>query len=90
LIESAGAFSLGSYDGCSRQGPWSVYKFNRYWKNISDDVIDLIFKKILVVNPNERITAIKALQYPWFTSDGHVIKTEHLMDNLHQLKIFLI
>jgi serine/threonine protein kinase len=66
------------------------YTFHdRYWKNVSVDAKDLI-KKVLVVNPKERLTAIKALQHPWFTRNDHVTESELLTDNLQQLKIFNI
>jgi len=35
------------------------------WKNISPEAKDLI-KKLLIVDPNKRLTAFEALKHPWF------------------------
>jgi len=43
-------------------------KFNfpdEYWGNVSDEAIDLCCK-LLVVNPNERLTIDQVLSHPWF------------------------
>lgn len=42
------------------------YEFHSpYWDSISTQAKDLI-KKLLVVNPNQRLTASQALQHEWF------------------------
>lgn len=38
----------------------------RYWDRVSDDAADLV-KRMLVVHPHKRVTALKALSHPWIT-----------------------
>jgi len=38
----------------------------RYWDQVSDDATDLV-KRMLVVHPHKRVTALKALNHPWIT-----------------------
>ena len=38
----------------------------RYWDQVSDDATDLV-KRMLVVHPHKRVTAVKALNHPWIT-----------------------
>ena len=38
----------------------------RYWDQVSDDAPDLV-KRMLVVHPHKRVTALKALNHPWIT-----------------------
>ena len=38
----------------------------RYWDQVSDDAIDLV-KRMLVIHPHKRVTALKALNHPWIT-----------------------
>ena len=37
-----------------------------YWDQVSDDATDLV-KRMLVVHPYKRVTALKALNHPWIT-----------------------
>ena len=48
----------------------------RYWDQVSDDATDLV-KRMLVVHPHKRVTALKALNHPWITD---FVETEK--DNL--------
>lgn len=42
------------------------YEFHSpYWDNISNEAKDLI-KKLLVVNPKQRLTAKEAMEHDWF------------------------
>ena len=38
----------------------------RYWDQVSDDATDLV-KRMLVVHPHKRVTALKALNHPWIS-----------------------
>jgi len=38
----------------------------RYWDQVSDDATDLV-KRMLVIHPHKRVTALKALNHPWIT-----------------------
>jgi len=49
---------------------------NEKWKNISPDAIDFI-KKCMVRNPADRLSAIQALNHPWFQ---HHVKQKHILD----------
>jgi len=47
------------------------YEFdNEDWTGISEDAIALI-KRLLVVEPQQRLTAVEALNQPWF-NDGNI------------------
>lgn len=65
------------------------YSFpKKYWKNISHDAIDLI-KKLLTVDPVQRITLEEALNHPWLQDDDIIRKAHHIMYNTsgkHSLK----
>jgi calcium/calmodulin-dependent protein kinase I len=65
------------------------YQFHdKYWSEVSNDAKDFI-SKVLVVNPNERLTADQALRHSWFTRhDRSTSMGTNLKDNLEQLKVF--
>ncbi|KAK3595769.1 hypothetical protein CHS0354_025403 [Potamilus streckersoni] len=50
----------------------------QYWKDISDDAIDLV-KKLLTVDPEKRITLSAALNHPWLKDDDMKSKANALM-----------
>lgn len=50
----------------------------QYWKEVSDDAIDMI-KKLMTVEPEKRITLADALNHPWFKDDEMKKKAEKLM-----------
>lgn len=52
----------------------------RYWNQVSDDAIDLV-KRMLVIHPEKRVTALKALNHPWITD---FVESER--DNIVQIK----
>jgi serine/threonine protein kinase len=58
-----------------------------YWANISGEVKDLI-QRMLIVDPNDRVTAKDALRHPWFQKDSLALSSHSLSDNLHQLRLF--
>ncbi len=62
------------------------FKFHhKFWKDVSSSVKSLI-KSMLTVNPNNRITAVQALNHPWMlASDSLINKTEISLD---QLRLF--
>ncbi|CAJ1944533.1 unnamed protein product [Cylindrotheca closterium] len=62
---------------------YGEFKFHsKYWKIISDEAKDII-KRMLNVNPDERITAADALSSPWIHSgDKH---TADLSNNMSEL-----
>merc|ERR1711988_517111 len=46
------------------------YQFLKpYWDPVSEEAKDLI-RKLLVVNPNERLSATEALNHKWLKSDA--------------------
>ena len=54
------------------------YHFDhKEFQEASPEVIDLI-KKLLVVDPEQRLSASEALKHPWFTKDG--IPQQHKID----------
>ena len=64
------------------------YQFHeQYWNQVSDQAKDFI-KRLLVADPNERLTADQALVHPWFMDNGNLMHEEHLRDNFEQLKVF--
>ncbi|XP_060605794.1 serine/threonine-protein kinase Chk2-like [Ruditapes philippinarum] len=50
----------------------------QYWKEISEDAIDLI-KKLMTVDANKRITLADALNHPWFDDEEMKEKAQALM-----------
>jgi len=62
------------------------YDFHeQYWGKINESAKDLI-RKLLVVDPARRLTAVEALQHPWLT--GETANTSHLPDTLKSMKSF--
>ena len=62
------------------------FKFHdKYWGVISDDAKDLV-SRLLIVNPDERISAADALKSRWIQNDG--LKAIDLHDNLEEFKRF--
>lgn len=54
--------------------------FNEHFPNASPEAIDLM-KKILVLDPDNRITVDQALDHPFF-NDLHVMEDEPIMEEL--------
>lgn len=64
------------------------YSFEpQYWEQVSEDAIDLI-KKMLVVNPDSRLTAHQALRHPWFLVGDHELISRNLTSTLDTMKKF--
>ena len=59
----------------------------QYWEQVSDDAKDLI-KKLLVVNPDNRLTADQALRHPWFMIGDHELISRNLTTTLETMKKF--
>jgi len=54
-----------------------------YWENISSEAQDMI-KRMLTVNPLDRISAKAALGHPWLTVDGKGLAGHSLAKNLRE------
>jgi len=64
------------------------YEFHEeYWGQVSDDAKDLI-RKLLVVNPDDRLDAETALQNKWIGADSETLASLDLGINLQQFKKF--
>ena len=64
------------------------YAFDpQYWDQVSDDAKDLI-KKMLVVDPDKRLTADQALRHPWFMVGDHELISRNLAKTLDTMKKF--
>ncbi|KAJ8598221.1 hypothetical protein CTAYLR_005529 [Chrysophaeum taylorii] len=59
----------------------------QYWEQVSDDAKDLI-RKMLVVNPDSRLTADQALRHPWFLVGDHELISRNLTSTLDTMKKF--
>ncbi|KAH8043427.1 serine/threonine kinase [Aureococcus anophagefferens] len=59
----------------------------QYWDQVSDDAKDLI-KKMLVVDPDKRLTADQALRHPWFLVGDHELISRNLSTTLDTMKKF--
>ncbi|CAM9183967.1 unnamed protein product, partial [Ectocarpus fasciculatus] len=65
-----------------------AYEFHTdYWKHISEDAKDLI-RRMLVVNPDQRITVDEALSHAWMQRATEELTSRNLNDNLKALKSF--
>lgn len=63
-----------------------VYEFHEeYWSGVSVDAKDLI-RRLLTVNPLDRITADQAVAHPWLMTDEEKLANRQL--NLEELKKF--
>ncbi len=61
-----------------------VYEFHpQYWSGVTEEAKDLI-RKLLVVNPAERLTAEEALAHPWM----HSTEAGDLQNTLDELRKF--
>lgn len=60
---------------------------SKYWKGVSEEAKDLI-KSILVVNPDERLTAEDALAHPWLSIKDKDLAKHTLNDQLLELRKF--
>ncbi|CAI8011662.1 Serine/threonine-protein kinase Chk2, partial [Geodia barretti] len=57
------------------------YSFSpEYWKDVSSDAIDLI-RKLLTLNPKERISMADALRHPWLKDDDVISRARQLMES---------
>ena len=54
---------------------------------MSDDAKDLI-RKMLVVDPDRRLTADQALRHPWFLLGDHELVSRNLTKTLDTMKKF--
>jgi len=87
---------LGGYPPFSHDNHRELYRKIRkgeftfspkYWKNISSEAKDLI-SKLLVTNPDKRMTAKAALSHEWITCDDEILQKQNLDINLEELKKF--
>lgn len=56
-----------------------------YWDNISEEAKDLI-RKLLVLDPERRLSAAKILQHPWLNSQNSRDKLPFSADMYNQMK----
>ena len=81
---------LGGYrpfrgDEMMKHTRYGEYKFHeRYWSKVSQDAKDLI-AGMLTVDPQQRLTAEKALKSPWIQADDSMLRND-LSVNKKQLK----
>jgi calcium/calmodulin-dependent protein kinase I len=62
------------------------YTFHdEFWHTVSDSAKDLI-RKLLNINPSQRLTAQQALQHQWMTESDDVLASTDLGVNLYELK----
>ena len=57
------------------------------WNEISDDAKDLI-KKLLILDPDERLSAKKALLHPWLKAPTDRLSRTNLLNTSQKLKVF--
>ena len=63
-----------------------VYVFHeQYWSGVSEEAKDLI-RKLLVVNPRERLTAEQALAHPWMRSTAAGANLQGTLDELRKFQ----
>mmetsp|Transcript_20193 Transcript_20193/g.20293 ORF Transcript_20193/g.20293 Transcript_20193/m.20293 type:complete len:413 (-) Transcript_20193:169-1407(-) len=64
----------------------SDYEFHPdFWRSVSKDAKDLI-RKLLVVDPNNRMTAEDAMKHPWVRRNAKELEKINLNENLATLK----
>jgi len=51
----------------------------QFWKGISDEAIDLI-KQLLTLDPQKRITTVKALEHPWMQDEVVIGRARKIME----------
>ncbi len=51
----------------------------KYWSSISPSAVDLV-RRLMTVDPAQRITAAEALRHEWMTDPDVVERAEKLMD----------
>jgi serine/threonine protein kinase len=72
-------------DEVMKQIRYGEYKFHkRYWSHVSQGAKDLI-AGMLTVDPQQRMTAEKALKSPWIQADDSKLRND-LSENKEQLK----
>ncbi|KAG5180796.1 hypothetical protein JKP88DRAFT_200183 [Tribonema minus] len=59
----------------------------QYWGSISDQAKDLI-RRMLTVDPAQRITAEQALQHPYLQIDSEALQTTNMSVNLERMRLF--
>jgi serine/threonine protein kinase len=57
------------------------------WKDVSSDAKDLV-KKLLVLDPDERLTSGQALRHPWMKASGDRLSRITLQGTSQRLKTF--
>lgn len=78
----------GNSDDVMKQIRYGEYEFHKkYWGHVSSQAKDLI-KRMLTVDPDERITAKEALESTWITADDSRLGKIDLHQNQEQLKGF--
>lgn len=64
------------------------YRFHpEKWDHVSDEAKDLI-SKLLVVDPEERLTAREALEHPWMLAHDSVLLKRDLADTVQEMRRF--
>lgn len=64
------------------------YTFDEeYWSLVSEEAKDLI-RKLLVVDPDKRLTADQAIRHPWFMKGDHELIERSLETTLKTMKTF--
>ena len=64
------------------------YDFLDDWCNVSDEAKNFI-RKLLVVDPNERLSAGKALANSWLTLDENSLASNNLNESRNRLKVWI-
>ncbi|XP_077970685.1 peripheral plasma membrane protein CASK-like isoform X2 [Styela clava] len=59
----------------------------KQWDAISEPCKDLV-RRMLTLNPNERITVFECLNHPWIRERDRYAPRKHLADSIEQLKKF--
>jgi len=78
----------GTSDQVMKQIRYGEYEFHpRYWSHVSKEAKDLI-RRMLTVDPDERISATEGLQSAWITADDKTLGASDLSSNLVELKNF--
>jgi calcium/calmodulin-dependent serine protein kinase len=78
----------GTSEVVMKQIRYGEYKFHdKYWSHVSQNAKDLI-RRMLTVDPEERITAEDALKSAWIRADSKELGKSDLRANQQELKNF--